>query len=151
MLDQANVFPVRDEAALSKRLTQYWAKSGNALVVATISSLEGKSIDDYALGLFNDWGIGDAKTNRGILVLLAPNERKVRIEIGCGLEGVISDSIAKQVIENQMTPLYRQGQFERGTIAGVDSLIAHLQSPAAANDNGPQTQRCRVAAKAKAA
>lgn len=151
VLDLADIFPAADETAFSQRLTDYWAKSGNAVVVVSVETLEGQSIEEYAGGLFREWGIGDSNTDRGLLVLVAPNERKVRIEVGCGLEGVISDALASEIIQTKMIPDYRNGRLEAGTIAGVDALIAFLRSPAAANDNGPHTPVCRANMKRNAA
>jgi uncharacterized protein len=151
VLDLADIFPTADETALNQRLTDYWASSGNAVVVVSVESLDGQPIEEYATGLFNEWGIGDSKTDRGLLVLVAPNERKVRIEVGCGLEGTISDALASRVIQSKMIPEYRNGQLEEGTMGGVDALIEYLRSPAAANDNGPHTQACRARMKGKAA
>jgi uncharacterized protein len=151
VLDLADILPEKDEAALNQRLTDYWRQSGNAIVVVSVKSLEGQTIEKYAFGLFNDWGIGDAKTNRGLLVLVAPAERKVRIEVGCGLEGRIPDALAEQIIETKMIPDYKRNDLEAGTVAGVDALIDYLQSPAAANDDGPHTATCRAQMKGKAA
>jgi uncharacterized protein len=146
VLDLANVFPAKDEAMLDKRLTDYWRETGNVLVVVSVDSLGGQSIDDFAFGLFDQWGIGDAKSNRGLLVLVAPTERKVRIEVGCGLEGIITDDVAKNIIEADMIPNYKQGDLEAGTLAGVDALIENLKSRAA-NDSGRHTPACKAKAK----
>ena len=94
--DQADVLPAADEAALSQRLTAYYRRSGNAIVVATIKSLDGNSVENYANALYNEWGIGDARTDRGVLLLLAPNDRQARIEVGCGLEGTVTNGVAAQ-------------------------------------------------------
>lgn len=145
-LDLADVFPASDEAALNRRLTNYWRTTGNALVVVSVDSLKGRSIDDYATGLYNEWGIGDPKTGRGLLILVAPNERKVRIEVGCGLEGIITDDIAKDVIETDMIPHYKQNELEAGTLAGIDAVIENLKTRAA-NDSGPHTPICKARAK----
>lgn len=142
VLDLADVMPAADEAALNNRLTRYYDATGNALVVVTVPSLEGQSIEQYAYGLFNDWGIGDAKTDRGILVLLAPSERQARIEVGCGLEGTVTNGFAQQVMQTKMIPEYKQARYEEGTLAAVDALINRLASTPA-NDNGPVSQVCR--------
>lgn len=151
VLDLADVFPSKDEAALDERLTNYWATTGNALVVVTVKSLNGQPIQKYAFGLFNKWGIGDATTGKGLLLLVAPKEHKVRIEVGCGLEGIISDQLASDIIQSRMIPDYKQNKLEEGTVAGVDALIDYLRSPAAANDSRPHSAICRAQAKGKAA
>jgi len=150
VLDLANILPAADEAALNQRLTKYLGRSGNALVVVSVNSLEGQSIENYAFGLFNEWGIGDAKTDRGLLILVAPAEHKVRIEVGCGLEGRITNEVAGTVIREEMIPSYQSGDLEGGTLAGIDSLLAKLDAPATANDNVRITPVCRAKAKAAA-
>jgi uncharacterized protein len=147
VLDQADIFPAADEAKLDHRLTDYWKKTGNALVVVSVTSLEGQSIEDYAFGLFNQWGIGDANTDHGLLVLVAPNEHKVRIEVGCGLEGRITNDVAAEIISDGILPDYRNGDLEGGTLAGVDALIARLAAPAWANDDQRTTPICKAKAK----
>ena len=126
VVDRADILPAAMEAALDKRLTDYWKDTGNALVVVSVSSLDGKTVEKYAFDLFKEWGIGDAKTDRGLLLLVAPNERKVRIEVGCGLESVITNDEAAEVIREDITPRYRQGDLAGGTLAGVDRLIDEL-------------------------
>ena len=147
VLDQADVLPAADEAALGQRLTDYYRKSGNAIVVVTVTSLEGKTIEDYANGLYNQWGIGDARTDRGVLLLLAPVDRQARIEVGCGLEGTVTNGIAEQIMQTKLIPEYRQQHFLQGTLAGVDALIGYVQTSTAANDNGPHSEACRERAK----
>jgi uncharacterized protein len=142
VLDLADVIPATDEAALNYRLSRYYEASGNALVVVTVTSLEGRTIEQYANGLFNEWGIGDAKTDRGILLLVAPSEHQARIEVGCGLEGTVTNGFAEQVMQSKMIPEYKQSHFEEGTLAAVDALINRLASTPA-NDNGPVSAVCR--------
>lgn len=147
VLDQAGILPDDAEAALDRRLRRLWAENGDALVLVTISSLEEQSIEDYAFTLFNDWRIGAANTDRGLLILIAPNERKVRIEVGCGLESTISNRMAAQVIEQQMIPEFRKGNYSRGANAAADVLIARLALPKPANDPGPHSELCGAEAK----
>jgi uncharacterized protein len=150
VLDLADVMPATGEAALNYRLIKYYDATGNSLVVVTVNSLEGQTIEQYAKGLFNEWGIGDAKTDRGLLILVAPTEHKVRIEVGCGLEGRITNDLAAKVIRDAMVPRYIEGDLEGGTLAGVDALVADLNNPATANDNVRTTPICRAKAKAAA-
>lgn len=129
VVDKADILPAAEETALDKRLTKYWKDTGNALVVASVPSLEGKTIEDYASNLFNSWGIGDRNTDRGLLLLVAPNERRVRIEVGCGLESVITNDEAAEVIREDIVPRYKHGDLASGTLAGVDRLIDELATP----------------------
>jgi len=100
VVDQANVLPDDAEAALSARLKAFQDKTGHQLAVATVASLEGRSVEDYANLLLRDWGLGDKTRNDGALLLVAPNERKVRIEVGYGLEGDLTDAVAHLIIQN---------------------------------------------------
>lgn len=147
VLDLADIFPSAEEAALSQRLTTYWSKSGNALVVVSVSSLDGQSLEDYARGLFHEWGIGDAKANRGLLVLVAPTEHKVRIEVGCGLIGTVTDDQAAEIIQDDMIPKFKADDLDGGTLAGVDALIEIMRTFKPVNDNNPHAAACRAITK----
>ena len=106
------------------------AKSGDQLVVATVPSLQGVTIEDYANGLFRHWRLGQEKTNNGVLLLVAPNERKVRIEVGYGLEGALTDALASTIITSAITPKFRTGDFAGGIEAGVDAILSILAGDA---------------------
>lgn len=125
MVDKADILPPSSETTLDTRLRRFWNDTGNAVVVVSVNSLDGQTIEQYAFDLFNHWGIG-AKDNRGILLLVAPNERKVRIEVGCGLESILTDEIAATVISDQILPHFRESDLAGGTLAGADALMARL-------------------------
>lgn len=144
VLDQADILPPDVERQLEARLRDLWQRTGDALVVVSLSSLKGESIENHAFNIFDAWGIGDAKTNRGLLLLIAPNERQVRIEVGCGLEATVTDVIAGRIIRERITPVFREGDLAGGTVAGVDALIERLAMPRAANDTEPRTPSCRI-------
>lgn len=126
VLDQANIIPDAEEAALDSKLRDYNKRTGRALVVATVNSLDGESVEIYAVRLFEAWGIGGAKTDQGLLFLIAPNERKMRFETGYGLHGVFPDVLAGRVIRDTVTPRFKAGDFAGGINAGVDSVITQL-------------------------
>ena len=140
VLDEADVIPDETEAALERRLRTYWERNRTAVVVATVDSLGGEPMEKYSLRLANEWGIGDGENLRGLLVLVAPNERKIRIEVSCGLENVVTDGFAGVVIQDRMTPAFRQGALDRGTLAGVDALIERLDAGA---NPAPVSESCR--------
>ena len=102
ILDEAEILSPRVEDALNGRLRDYSRSSGNSLMVVSVNSLNAKAIEAFATELFNYWGIGDSQTHRGLLVLIAPNERKVRIEVGCGLEPEIPDTMAADIIQKHL-------------------------------------------------
>ena len=108
---------------MDQELREYFKRTGNALVVTSVTTLDGRPIEEVSKITARRWEIGDPKTQRGLLIMVAPNERKVRIDVACGLESVITDQRAKQIIDNDMLPLYRQGKMGTGTIAGAEALM----------------------------
>ncbi len=126
IVDQASVIPATAQAAIEPKLADLETKSGIQLVVATVSSLGGQDIDSYANALFRDWKLGEKTKNNGVLLLVAPNERKVRIEVGYGLEGTLTDALSQVIISNAMAPRFKAGDFGDGVSRGVDDIIAVL-------------------------
>src|SRR5262249_37753366 len=112
------------------KLADLEVKSGIQLVVATVSSLEGQEIEPYANELFRTWKLGEKAKNNGVLLLVAPNERRVRIEVGYGLEGTLTDALSKVIIVNAITPRFKAGDFSDGISRGVDDIITVLTTDA---------------------
>jgi uncharacterized protein len=145
VVDQANIIPADTRAAIEQKLADLEAKSGIQLVVATVSSLEGQEIEPYANQLFRQWQLGEKAKNNGVLLLVAPNERRVRIEVGYGLEGTLTDALSKVIITNAITPRFKAGNFGDGVTRGVDDIITVLttdasewqQRPSLRLDSGP--------------
>lgn len=129
VVDNADLLTPEAEAALSAKLEALEAQSQRQLVVATVPDLQGYDIADYGYQLGRAWGLGDAERNDGALLLVAPNERKVRIEVGYGLEGYLTDALSALIIQNQILPRFRDGDFPGGIAAGTDAIIAQLQLP----------------------
>ena len=130
IVDAADVIPQATRAALEPRLEALETKSGIQLVVATVKSLEGQAIEPYANELFRHWKLGEATKNNGVLLLIAPRERKVRIEVGYGLEGTLTDALSKIVIANAIAPRFKTGDFGGGVERGVDDVITILTTDA---------------------
>ncbi len=126
--DYAAILPSGPEAALDAKLRKFFEANCIALIVATTPSLKEKPIAQYANELARRWDIGDSRTLQGILLLVAPNDRKLRIEISRPVNRVITDEIAPEVIRSDITPLYRTNDLVGGTISGVDALIARLDA-----------------------
>ncbi|WP_133365785.1 TPM domain-containing protein [Qipengyuania sediminis] len=124
--DYANILPDTDEALLDAKLRQWTQSSGRPIVVATVPSLGGEEIEPYAVRLFETWGIGNADTDQGVLLLVAPNERRVRIEVGYGLGEYVTDILSGRIIREQITPRFKANDYPGGINAGVDALIAQL-------------------------
>ncbi|MEQ1541718.1 MAG: TPM domain-containing protein [Novosphingobium sp.] len=126
VVDAGNILDAQTATALTARLEQLERQSGPQFVVATTPSLGGREIEAYATDLANTWRLGDAKRNDGLLLLVAPNERRVRIEVGFGLEDTLPDELCARIIAERILPLYRKGDLQGGTVAGADALIAEL-------------------------
>ena len=99
-------------------------------MVATVNSLEGQDIEPYANELFRNWKLGEKAKNNGVLLLVAPNERRVRIEVGYGLEKTLTDALSKVIIVNAITPRFKAGDFSGGISRGVDDIITVLTTDA---------------------
>ena len=128
VVDAANILDPAQEQALSQKLIAQKQASGRSLVVATIPDLQGYDISDYGYRLGRAWGIGD-KTNQGVLLIVAPNERKIRIEVGYGVEGILTDALSSQIIRNAITPRFKAGDMAGGIDAGVDQITSLLALP----------------------
>jgi uncharacterized protein len=125
--DGANILSPETETQLDAELRAYNKETGRAIIVATVPSLGGASIETYATTLFTDkWGIGGAKRDAGLLLLIAPNERKLRIEVGYGLHGYFGGIMAGRVINDVITPRFKEGNFDAGVTDGVAAILAHL-------------------------
>jgi uncharacterized protein len=130
IVDQANVIPQATREALEPKLADLEAKSGIQLVVATVKSLDGQEIEPYANSLFRRWQLGEKAKNNGVLLLVAPTERRARIEVGYGLEGTLTDAISSVIIANAMAPRFKAGDFAGGITRGVDDIITVLTTDA---------------------
>ena len=130
VVDQANIIQSDTRVAIEQKSADLEEKSGIQLVVATVNSLEGQEIEPYANELFRKWALGEKKKNNGVLLLVAPNERRVRIEVGYGLEGTLTDALSKVIISNAMTPRFKAGNFSEGISRGVDDIITVLTTDA---------------------
>ncbi|HME85909.1 MAG TPA: TPM domain-containing protein [Roseiarcus sp.] len=131
VVDQAHILSPVTTADLERKLADLEQKSGTQLVVATVSSLQGEEIEPYANELFRAWKLGETKKNNGVLLLIAPKERKVRIEVGYGLEGTLTDAVSSVIISNAITPRFKAGDFDGGVTRGVDDIITALTTDAA--------------------
>jgi uncharacterized protein len=97
-------------------------------VVVTLPDLGGASIEQVGLRLGRGWGIGQKGLDNGVLLIVAPNDRRVRIEVGCGLEGLLTDARASALIQHMLIPLFWKGAYDRAAEAGVAAIEAILQS-----------------------
>jgi uncharacterized protein len=130
IVDQANIITSEARSEIEPKLADLEAKSGIQLVVATVKSLEGQEIEPYANDLFRTWKLGEKTKNNGALLLVAPNERRVRIEVGYGLEGTLTDALSKVIISNAIAPRFKAGDYSDGVRRGVDDIITVLTTDA---------------------
>src|SRR3974390_2424725 len=126
VVDQANIIQPSTRDAIEQKLADLETKSGIQFVVATVTSLGGEEIEPYANELFRSWKLGEKTKNNGVLLLVAPNERRVRIEPGYGLEGTLTDALSKIIIANAIAPRFKAGDYSDGISRGVDDIITVL-------------------------
>jgi len=122
IVDEAGLLSGQDYAALNEELAAIEKASSDQVVVVTLKSLQGYPIEAFGYQLGRSWGIGQKGKDNGILLIVAPNEHKVRIEVGYGLEPVMTDALSKLIIENAILPEFRRGDFPAGIRAGVRDI-----------------------------
>lgn len=128
IVDQAGMIKAADEANLIARLEAHEEAIGNQVAVLTVNSLDGDSLEEFSLRVARTWALGQKDRNNGVLFLIAKNDRKIRIEVGYGLEGTLTDAIASFIIRQTVTPMFKQGLFNGGIIAGTGQIIDVLES-----------------------
>ena len=131
VVDQANIMTAQSRTDLEAKLKELEDKSSIQLVVATVKSLQGSDVETYANGLFRSWKLGEAKKNNGVLLLIAPAEHKVRIEVGYGLEGTLTDALSSVIISSAIVPRFKAGDFSGGIERGVDGIVSVLSGDTA--------------------
>ena len=126
--DSANLLSKEEAGALRVELAKYEAKTANELVVATVPSLNGSSVEEFARDLSNRLSIGKHNKHNGVLLLVAPSERKVRIAVGDGLKATLTDRVASRIIEENIVPKFRKNRLSDGVFAGVHSIMQTLDA-----------------------
>ncbi|MBK8176331.1 MAG: TPM domain-containing protein [Rhodospirillales bacterium] len=145
VVDEAGLLTPAERQSLSEALKAHEDATGNQVVVVTLRSLQGTSIEDYGNQLARQWGIGRHGKDDGALLIVAPTERKVRIEVGYGLEGVLTDAASRLIIERIILPSFRSGQFGPGIVAGTQAILKLLSG-----DEATAPDRAAAAPAAKA-
>lgn len=126
VVDGAGLLNTEDRTALTASLESLEAKTTNQLVIVTLKSLQGTSIEDYGYQLGRRWQIGRKDKNSGVLLIIADTERKVRIEVGYGLEGTLTDALTKYIIETSILPSFKAGDLSGGIKLGAAQIIRVL-------------------------
>ncbi len=129
VVDSAHMLSPEVQQQLTTELADLEQQTGRQFVVATVPDLEDLPIEDYGYQLGRAWGIGQKGSNDGVLLIVAPNDRKVRVEVGYGLEPVLTDALSSLVIQTKILPNFRAGRMEAGVVAGTEALIQQLALP----------------------
>jgi uncharacterized protein len=127
VVDEANLLSPSTREAITTQLAAHEKATTNQVVVVTVADLQGYPIEDYGYQLGRHWGIGQAEHDNGVLLIVASKERKVRIEVGYGLEGTLTDALTHDIIQNRILPRFRKQQYEAGITEGVNAILAVLQ------------------------
>jgi len=129
--DQAGILSSDERSALESKLVSLKEQTGNEIAILTIQSLEGEPIEDYAVEVFERWGVGQKEKDNGLLIVVARDDRAVRIEVGYGLEGVINDATAGRIIREHVVPAFQRGAYAKGLIDAVNVIQSAIASPTA--------------------
>ncbi|MBB4076665.1 uncharacterized protein GGR08_000971 [Bartonella fuyuanensis] len=121
--DMAHLLDHTTKKDLTEKLATLEEKTGDQIVLVTLPTLSGNDIEIYSNSLFRTWRLGQKQINNGILLVIAPNERKARIEVGYGLEGELTDAISSVIITNFMIPNFREGNYQKGIVEAVHAII----------------------------
>ena len=126
VVDDAHILSANTQEKLTSLLAQEEKQTGNQIVIATLTSLQGTSIEQYGYQLGRAWGIGQKGKNNGALLIVVPSERKIRIEVGYGLEGDLTDAQSRIIIDEFMRPAFQRGDYDGGVTAGTQAIIKVL-------------------------
>jgi uncharacterized protein len=126
VVDDSGILNASTQSKLTDMLAAQERATGEQVVVVTLDSLQGYTIEDFGYQLGRHWGIGQKGKNNGVLLIVAPKEHKVRIEVGYGLEGTLTDAISATIIQNYILPSFKRGDFNAGVLAGTTSILQYL-------------------------
>lgn len=134
VIDLANMIDSETEAKLAAFLKQHEEETTDQIVVLTVPDLNGEILEEYSLKVAETWQLGQKGKDNGVLFLISKNDRLLRIEVGYGLEGVLTDAHSSRIIRNVVVPRFKEGEFSQGIKNGVLAILDRLQSPAAIED-----------------
>lgn len=138
VVDDAQILSPAAEARLTQELATLEQQTGHQLVVATLPDLQGYEIEDYGYQLLRTWGIGRKGQDDGAILIVAPNQRKVRIEVGYGLEPVLTDALSSLIIQRAILPAFKAGEMEKGVVDGTEAIARQIGLP-------PDQQKAAIA------
>lgn len=135
VVDQARVLPPSTVESITAQLAAHETKSSNQVAVLIVPTLDGDTIEEFSHRVATAWKLGQKGTDNGVLLLVAIQERKVRIEVGYGLEGALTDIRSAQIIRNEIVPRFRAGDIPGGVTAGVDAILKTIEGTYQASEN----------------
>jgi uncharacterized protein len=141
VVDETGALSSSQRGALENDLAAHEQRTGQQVVVAIVRSLQGVDIEDYGVELIRGWGIGEKGKNTGAILLVAPNEKRVRIEVGYGLEGALTDAASRIIIERTIVPQIRRGDLAAGVVAGAHEMLRVLSGEVTEEDLAPRGAR----------
>ncbi|WP_409035626.1 TPM domain-containing protein [Leptospira kanakyensis] len=139
VMDHAGILSEATRNRLEESLKQFETETSNQIAVYTTPSLHDEPIGDVAIQIFDEWKLGQKSKNNGVLLLIAPNERKMQIMTGRGLEGALTDIQAKQIIRNEITPSFKAKDMDGGVTAGVNAIISTIRGEYAPSEDDVNT------------
>lgn len=139
VIDQANILSPKDQAVLAKKIKSIMASNGPQIQILIIQDLLGQSIEEFSIRVAEKWQIGEKEKGNGVIVLMSKNDREIRIEVGEGIEGELTDVDSHQIIQNIFVPNFRQGNFFTGFNQALDAIALEFD----VKDVVPQNSRAR--------
>src|SRR5689334_21261821 len=130
VVDNAEILSPSARGRITEMLKSHEDATTNQVAVLTVPTLGGESVEEFATRVFEQWKLGQKGKDNGVLVVVAPKDRKMRIEVGYGLEGTLTDVMASRIIRNEMTPRFRDNDFDGGVERGVSAIVALLETGA---------------------
>ena len=137
VVDNAEILSAATRDRVTAALKAHEQATGNQIAVLTVPSIGGESIEEYASRVFAAWQLGQKGKDNGVLVVIVPQDRKMRIEVGYGLEGTLTDVASSRIVRNLMTPQFKTGNYDQGTADGVAAVIAQLEGKPGVADAAP--------------
>ncbi|MCG6146016.1 TPM domain-containing protein [Leptospira bandrabouensis] len=139
VMDHAGILSEATVNQLESNLKQFEAETSNQIAVYITPNLQGETIEDVSMEIFDEWKLGQKSKNNGVLLIIAPTERKMRIAVGRGLEGALTDIQAKQIIRNELRPGFQSGDMDGGVTAGVNAIMAAIRGEYAPSEDDVAT------------
>ena len=132
VVDDAGILDPASRGAITAQLKAHEDKTGDQIAVLTVPTIGDESIEDYALRVFQAWQLGQKGKDNGVLLVIAPKDRRLRIEVGYGLEGTLTDAASSRIIRDVITPAFRAGNLDKGVRDGVNAIVGTLEGSTAA-------------------